>query len=109
MIAISRKIGDKDVTFIYNPTVDGPLEIYKRNPGFTVIEYMDYNTEPVLEKIKEIATSVEDTEIPQEESKDAVLGQTSDSTGTGKTFGIYLNVSELKHNPEVSPIVAKMI
>lgn len=38
MIIISRKIEDKEVSFVYNPKVDGPLEIYKRNPAYKVYE-----------------------------------------------------------------------
>lgn len=55
-----------------------------------------------------------DAGIPQEESKDAVLGQTSGSMSADqgtpeKTGGIYLRVSELEHSSEVSPIVAKIV
>lgn len=90
MIIISRKIGDKEVSFIYNSKVDGPLEVYKRNPNFTIKEIIK----------KEKATPHQtDAGIPQEESKDAVLGQTSDSMDTEIP----------KHNPEVSPIVAKIV
>lgn len=67
MILISRKIGDIQTTFVYNPKFDGPLEVYKRNPSYTVNDSSTDNL--TLESLEKMLK-----EIFDKADKDRLLG-----------------------------------